>query len=118
MAVLPTAREQMSFFGRPSHAPQRRPAPLAAAADPVSSHLAATEVINSGRRAAQKLELLEWLQAQPAPLTSAEIAAASGMDRHMVARRLPDLERDRAVQRGPIRTCSASGRQAVTWRAR
>ena len=48
----------------------------------------------------------------------AEIAEAAGVDRHMVARRLPDLERDGIVSRGDVRVCTASGRPAITWRAR
>jgi len=39
------------------------------------------------------------------------------MDRHMVARRLPDLERDKLIERSEMRTCTASGRPAITWRA-
>src|SRR5580693_1525374 len=72
-------------------------APLARSSDPLSSHLAAAELERSGRRAGQKRALLEWLRGQSRPMTSAEIARASGMERHGVARRLPDCERDGLV---------------------
>lgn len=91
-------------------------APIAANCDPISSHLAAAEVTASGLRASQKAELLAWLQGREA-LTSAEIAAASCLDRHGVARRLPDLAADGLIERCPIRVCRQSGRPAVTWRA-
>lgn len=92
-------------------------APIAAAADPISSHIAAAEITSSGRRASQKAEILTWLRERNQAFTSAEIAGAAGMDRHMVARRLPDLWRDSLIERGEMRVCTASGRQAITWRA-
>src|ERR1700734_2798043 len=98
---------------KPVRVPNR--APLARSSDPVTSHLAAAEFIRSGRRANQKRELLAWMRQQGRPLTSAEIARDSGMDRHGVARRLPDLERDGLVRRCPIRQCVAMGTPAITW---
>jgi hypothetical protein len=91
---------------------------LAAANDPVSSHLAAEEFTRSGRRDDQKRALLNWMRGQTRSLTSAEIAAHSGMDRRGVARRLPDLERDGFVERGSLRNCGQTNRWCVTWRAR
>src|SRR5580704_14363180 len=55
---------------------------LAATHDPLTSHLAALDLTKSGRRNNQKAELLEWLRGMPEPLTSAEIASRSGLDRH------------------------------------
>jgi hypothetical protein len=92
-------------------------APLARSTDPLSSHLAADEFTRSGRRGAQKRALLTWLRGQLQPMTSAEIALASGLDRHGVARRLPDCERDGSVVRCAMRECGATGRPAITWRA-
>jgi hypothetical protein len=92
-------------------------APLARSSDPASSHIAAEEFTRSGRRANQKHQLLEWLRQQTRPLTSAEIARDSGLDRHGVARRLPDCERDRLVERHPMRQCTAMGTPAITWKA-
>jgi hypothetical protein len=107
--TAPKAAARPHFF-----APRK---PIAAKADPVSSHLAAAEITASGLRAGQKAELLEWLRGALEPLTSAEISAASGFDRHGVARRLPDLAADKLVERCPIRDCRQSRRPAVTWRA-
>jgi len=111
---------QIPLFGSPH--PHRiraaHPATLAANADPISSHLAAAEITASGRRDSQKREILESLRAESAPVTSMELARAAGIDRHTVARRLPDLERDGRVERGPMRDCRASGRPCVTWRAK
>ena len=100
--------DQISLFGK-SEPPARRiadRAPLAAADDPISSHLAAAELTSSGRRASQKAEIVAWLREQVRPLTSMEIAHAAGLDRYMVARRLPDLERDGMVERCAMRECS------------
>jgi hypothetical protein len=41
-----------------------------------------------------------------------------GLDRHMVARRLPDLKHDGLVEQGEMRTCKVTGRKAVTWRVK
>jgi response regulator of citrate/malate metabolism len=108
--------EQMPLFGGSRSSQPPRPAPLAASADPISSHLAAAEVTASGRRDSQKREILEALRAESAPVTSMELARAAGIDRYTVARRLPDLERDRLVERGQLRDCRVSGRPCVTWR--
>ena len=104
-----SSKPRSPVFGRHS-------APLAATADPQSSHLAAAEITASGLRDSQKRMIIEWLSARATALTSAEIARDAGLDRHMVARRLPDLERDGLVQRGAERACNATGRRAITWR--
>jgi hypothetical protein len=95
----------------------RGTSPLAAAGDPVSSHLAAAEMRSSGRLDSQKREILAWLRAHGTAVTSMELAHAASIDRYIVARRLPDLERDRQVMRGAMRECEVSGRLAITWRA-
>jgi hypothetical protein len=91
-------------------------APIAANSDPLSSHVAGAEITASGQRSCQKAEILDWLRGRE-PLTSAEIAAAGCFDRHMVARRLPDLAADGLLERCSLRACQQSGRSAVTWRA-
>ena len=73
---------------------------------------------NSGKRDSQKLEIVNWLRGQSRAFTSMEIAVAADLDRYIVARRLPDLEHDGLVERGEMRECSVSRRQAITWRAR
>jgi len=112
---------QIPLFGRKPEPPARHVrdrARLAAAADPISSHLAAAELTSSGRRASQKRDIVNWLRGQSRPLTSMEIGNAAGLDRYMVARRLPDLEKDGLVERCAMRECAISRRPAITWRTR
>jgi len=90
--------------------------PLAAGSDPVSSHLAGATITESGSRNNQKAALLAWLRGAREPLTSAEIAAAGGFDRHGVGRRLPDLEQDGLVERCGKRTCRQTRAvDCITW---
>ena len=93
-------------------------APLARRTDPASSHEAAAQVTASGVRDSQCAAVLDALRRHPGS-TSLELATASGLDRYVVARRLPELERDGRAVRGELRLCRASGgqRRAVTWRA-
>lgn len=92
--------------------------PLAAAGDPLSSHLAAVAITQSGSRNNQKAVLLAWLRGAREPMTSAEIAAAGGFDRDRTARGLPNLERDGLVERSARRMCRQTGAaECVTWLA-
>ncbi len=91
--------EQPGLFDRP---------PRAATRDPLSSHRAADELERSGRGARQAALVLELVRATPG-LTSAELAARHGADRHMIARRLPEL-----AQRGLVRRIEIEARQ-VRW---
>lgn len=86
-------------------------APRARKRDPLSSHAAADEAERSGRIGRQAARVLEALRATPG-MTSGELAARHGMDRHMVARRLPDLERAGHVKRIEY------GAREVRWEAR
>ncbi len=92
--------------------------PIAANADPASSHIAAREITESGLRGRQKREVLEALRACGMQRTSAEVAYDSKLDRHMVARRLPDLREDGLVEQCEMHTCGVTGRKAVTWRVK
>ena len=49
--------------------------------------------------------------------TSAELAKQSGKDRTVIARRLPDAANHPGteVYRGQTRSCSVTGRRAITW---
>jgi hypothetical protein len=76
---------QLGLFERVAPTQIRRPAPPAAASDPVTSHIAAAEVTFSGRRDSKKRDILAWLRSQNAPVISMELARAAGMD--FVARR-------------------------------
>ena len=83
--------------------------------DPVSSHEAAAEHVQSGRNAAQKTVVLDGLSAY-SNVTSDELARLLRVDRYMVARRLPELESEGLVMRSGSRPSEISGRTGVTWR--
>ena len=90
-------------------------APIAAAGDPESSHQSAHELTASGKRDAQKKQVLEALVGMKQAVTSAELAEWAVLDRHMVARRLPDLEADLLVRRAGKRNCRITGHEAIVW---
>lgn len=105
---------QSGLFDRHQPFPHRQR--IAANADPATSHAAAHELTKSGKRATQKATVLRALEIRPWS-TSAELARVAKLDRHMVARRLPDLEADGLVVRQPVRNCNVTGKLATTWRA-
>jgi DNA-binding IclR family transcriptional regulator len=71
----------------------------------------------SGAQGRQARAVLDAVKRWP-DSTSAELAALSGMQRHAVARRLPELQDAALVTKAATRVCTQSGRLAVTWRAR
>lgn len=87
--------------------------------DPKSSKAAAEDVTESGRADLELAQVMAALRAFPAT-TSKELAHRSGLDYHLVARRLPEL-RDKKflVEHGPDRICTAPGsstkRAVLTW---
>lgn len=87
--------------------------PRARNTDPSSSHEAADRQ-RKGSANTDAMVVLACIKAMPGS-TSAELAMFYGLDRHMVARRLPDLEERQLVRRGEIRKCKAHGTNAVTW---
>ena len=87
----------------------------ARATDPLTSHLAAEYVERTKLAEVQKARVMRALRTAGRPVTSMELAAHSGIDRYAVARRLPELERQGAVERLHARRCSVSKRQALTW---
>ena len=82
--------------------------------DPVTSHMAAAEIEAGGKAQAQRETVLSALSAFPG-CTSAEIAEYAKLDRHMVARRLPELRVSKQATKGNIRECRAHGTMAATW---
>ncbi len=93
--------------------------------DPSPSHAAAHEIEHNGSADRQRDRVLRALcQHAPCGLTSAELAEAAGLDRYMVARRLPELQ-DRGdawvrpvgeTPRPEKRTCTVKHRTATVWR--
>lgn len=88
--------------------------PRAHANDPITSYMAAARAESSGQIRTDARVCLEAVQRFPGS-TSRELASASGLDRHAVARRLPELERAERIRKGPKRKCRIAGTLAVTW---
>ena len=82
--------------------------------DPVTSALAAIELVESGTLNAQCTTVLAALAAHP-NTTSDELAHRAGLDRHMVARRLPDLSRAGLAKQVGRRPSDLSGRVSMVW---
>lgn len=87
--------------------------------DPVSSQLAAQELVKSGRFDNQKdmvCDLLRTFNKNGICPTSAEIAALTELDRYVPSRRLPDLEKEGRVTRLKTRMCNVTKKYCVTWK--
>lgn len=82
--------------------------------DPVTSHLAAAEHTDSGKRGRHIGIVIDAVRRHPGK-TSAELAPICGLERHEVARRTADAEHAGAIRKGQSRRCDTSGRSAVTW---
>ena len=89
--------------------------PLAHRSDPLTSFAAGERFERSGRLRGQMLLVLLGLRKWSGK-TSAELAQLTGLDRHAVARRLPNLSSRGLVERGPERMCSVCHCPCVTWR--
>lgn len=87
---------------------------IARSTDISTSHEAASHVVSSGLQAIQQDRAAIAVKLHPG-LTSMELAQASGHDRYMLARRLPELLEIGRVWRGPKKPCEVSGRSACTW---
>jgi predicted transcriptional regulator len=88
--------------------------PLSRQTDPGTSRLAAKELAASGIYGRQKRMVYEGLKRNNGT-TSAELAQRIGVDRYVTARRLPDLEREGIVRKGPARLCEITNSLCVTW---
>lgn len=103
---------QLDLFAHP--APRAIATPAARRTDPISSHLAAAQHTASGARSHQQDMAASAVRQFPAR-TSFELAMATGIDRYMLARRLPECALAGRVARGPMRHCSVTGRMAMEW---
>ena len=81
--------------------------------DPITSHLAGDKITKTGKRQRQ-VELVAGLVQENPNKTSAELAALSGYDRAMIARRLPDAE-GTYIERGEKRICTVKNTLGQTW---
>jgi hypothetical protein len=84
--------------------------------DPRTSHEAAREAETSGRAATHRAICLEEARKNPG-CTAAEIAAATGLERHVPSRRLPELRDAGFVENREVRVCRVTGRNSMTWYA-
>lgn len=89
--------------------------PIARTNDPETSHMAAEKVTANGTRASQQKQCLQGVIDYPNH-TSAELARMLGLDRHTVARRLPELEPEYIKRNKEKRKCDVTGQAALTWR--
>jgi len=95
--------------------------PLAATADPASSHAAAAEATRSGRAQRHREVVLRLVKAHPDKTAVELFSLQTGPDtlgRHEISRRLADLKNLGLVEQGAPRKCSVNGTAMVTWRAR
>ena len=89
--------------------------PVSRLTDPEASGLAGAAITASGERVGQLRAVLALVTRYPGS-TSLELARAAGMDRYVVARRLPELEHGGIVVKGEQRVCREGKRLATTWR--
>lgn len=87
---------------------------LARRNDPQTSHEAAESVERSGRAASQRHQCLLEVWKRPGS-TAAEIAARTGLERHVPSRRLPELRQAGRIKNGPQRDCTVTGNPSMTW---
>jgi DNA-binding MarR family transcriptional regulator len=90
--------------------------------DPDSSRQAAREHVHSGQNRKQRQIAFEAVSRHP-NCTSKEIAAYEGLDRAMIARRLPEIERNGLIEKVRtkfgqilIRPCKIGGQNSCEWR--
>lgn len=86
--------------------------PAARNTDPETSHAAAQQVRKSGAKAAHQQRVLDAVLRLPG-LTYRELAVQCGLERHEVARRLPELERALLTRKGEERV--VDGYSYTTW---
>ena len=83
--------------------------PMARATDHDSSHAAADKLEASGKAQAQRNLVLSLVQRWPG-MSSGQLARLAGVDRHMVARRCPELRTE-----GRVTAQKAPGREISWW---
>ena len=82
--------------------------------DPPTSHAAAREVEKKGHAADQRAICLAEARKNPGQ-TAAEIARATGLERHAPSRRLPELRDAGLLRNGETIRCSVTRRLSITW---
>ena len=87
---------------------------LARSTDPNSSHAAAADLVATGKLLDQQTQAAAAVRRHPGQ-SSLHLASLTGLDRHMLGRRLPELARQGAIWRGPAAPCATTGKSACTW---
>ncbi len=87
---------------------------LARTTDPTGSHVAAADLLASGRLHDQQSKAEAAVRLHPGH-SSLHLATLTGLDRHMLGRRLPELARQGRIWRGPSAPCATAGKPACTW---
>lgn len=87
---------------------------LARSKDPNSSHAAAADLIATGKLLDQQSRAAAAVKRHPGQ-SSLHLATLTGLDRHMLGRRLPELARQGTIWRGPAAPCGTTHKSACTW---
>lgn len=87
---------------------------LARSTDPSTSHVAAADLVARGMQAVQHAKTEAAVVLHPGQ-SSLHLATLTGLDRHMLGRRLPELAREGRIWRGPTAHCGTTGKPACTW---
>ncbi|HHA2975912.1 winged helix-turn-helix domain-containing protein [Stenotrophomonas geniculata] len=82
--------------------------------DPQSSHIAAADLAASGALRVQHAKTEAAVTRHPGH-SSLHLSMLTGLDRHMLGRRLPELAREGRIWRGPTAPCATTGKPACTW---
>jgi hypothetical protein len=90
---------------------------LARRTDPVTSHIAAQRMADSGALSDQQRIARDLVFDHP-NCTSDELAEHGLLDRYQLARRLPEVESAGHIERGAVRKSRKTGRPACTWHAK
>jgi hypothetical protein len=92
-------------------------APIARKRDPISSQLAAEELINSGKLAERERVALALVNLHPGK-TGEELDQLAGAKKREISKRLAGLAQKQQIRRGrkeEMRACSVTGRLCLTW---
>lgn len=79
--------------------------------DPLTSWEAAEKMERSGKAADQRAIAVEAVRINPGR-TSFELSKLCSLERHQIARRLPECK---SLRKGEPRRCRVTGNMAVTW---
>ncbi|WP_414615143.1 winged helix-turn-helix domain-containing protein [Stenotrophomonas pavanii] len=82
--------------------------------DPQSSHIAAADLAASGALRVQRPKTEVAVIRHPGQ-SSLHLWTLTGLDRHMLGRRLSELARVGRIWRAPTARCATTGKPACTW---